>query len=360
MPKVCVGQLPVVAQHARRERSRRWLGSGQGSGVVAAPDPLASLSSERSRTAGAHMSEHSCYACGEGNAERIVTAGDDQWELRFPERFTSRNGFVNGGIAVGTLACPALDAATYDGATRAVATRITGRLTAPVPGAKPLRATVERAEGSYEVTVVDGETTVMTGVVEVADLHAGPGAVLQDLPHAQVEHVSAMVRLSDANPQGPTYFERMRERGDEDQIPGCFSCGPDQDRGLRIIPRLAGDREVWAHWRPEPSFTDGAGVLAAAVAASALDCSSGLVFQFDDELAQRMKEEGRGAIPVLGSLDIRVLRVPPVAIEGDYRVLARRVSHEGRKLFGLSGLFDRDGITYATAEATWLTINRRR
>ena len=306
------------------------------------------------------MAEHRCYSCDPANVDRIVTAADGEWRLRFPERFTSLGGPVNGGIAIGTLACLALDTATHDGATRPVATRITGRLTAPVPGLKPLHATVERADEAYEVKVVDGETTVMTGVVEVADLHAGPGAVLQDLPHAQVEHVSAMVRLSDANPQGPTYFERMRERGDEDQIPGCFSCGPDQDRGLRIIPRLAGDREVWAHWRPEPSFTDGAGVLAAAVAASALDCSSGLVFQFDDELAQRMKEEGRGAIPVLGSFDIRVLRVPPVAIEGDYRVLARRVSHEGRKLFGLSGLFDRDGITYATAEATWLTINRRR
>jgi hypothetical protein len=305
------------------------------------------------------MTDHRCYACDETNAERIVTAGDDQWELRFAERFTSLRGPVNGGIAIGTLACLALDSATHDGATRPVATRVTGRLTAPVPGAKPLRATVERADKAYEVKVVDGETTVMTGVVEVADLHAEPGAVLQDLPDEQVEHVSAMVRLTDANPEGPTYFERMRERGDEHQIPGCFSCGPGRDRGLHIFPRLVGDREVWARWRPEPSFTDGAGVLAATVAASALDCSSGLVFQFDDELAQRIREEGKGAIPVLGAFDIRVLRVPPVAIEGDYRVLARRVGLEGRKLFGLSGLFDRDGLTYATAEATWFTIDRR-
>ncbi len=305
------------------------------------------------------MTEHRCYACDEANAERIVTAGDDQWELRFPQRFTSSSGFVNGGIAIGTLACLALYAATHEGATRPVATRITGRLTAPVPGAKPLHATVEGAGEAYEIKVVDGETTVMTGVVEVADLRAEPGAVLQDLPHEQVEHVSAMMRLTDANPEGPTYFERMRERGDEHQIPGCFSCGPGHDRGLRIFPRLAGDREVWARWHPEPSFTDGAGVLAATVAASALDCSSGLVFQFDDELAQRIRGEGKGAIPVLGAFDIRVLRVPPVVIEGDYRVLARRVGQEGRKLFGLSGLFDRDGLTYATAEATWLTIDRR-
>lgn len=305
------------------------------------------------------MTDHRCYVCDEANADRIVTAGDDQWELRFPERFTSPPGFVNGGMALGTLACLARDAATRDGATRPLATRITGRLTAPVPGAKPLHATVERAGEAYEVRVVDGETTVMTGLVEVADRPAEPGAALQDLPDEQVEHMSAMMRLADANPEGPTYFERMRERGDGHQVPGCFSCGPDRDRGLHIFPRLAGDREVWARWRPEPSFTDGAGVLAAAVAASALDCSSGLIFQFDDEFAQRMKDEGKAAIPVLGAFDIRVLRLPPVAVEGDYRVLARRLGQEGRKLFGLSGLFDRDGLTYATAEATWFTIDPR-
>ena len=304
------------------------------------------------------MAEHRCYTCDPANVDRIVTAADGEWRLRFPERFTSLGGPVNGGIAIGTLACLALDTATHDGATRPVATRITGRLTAPVPGVKPLHATVERADEAYEVKVVDGETTVMTGVVEVADLHAEPGAVLQDLPREQVEHVSAMVRLTDANPEGPTYFERMRERGDEHQIPGCFSCGPGRDRGLHIFPRLAGDREVWARWHPERSFTDGGGVLATAVAASALDCSSGLVFQFDDDLAQRIREEGKGAIPVLGAFDIRVLRVPPAEIEGDYRVLARRVGQEGRRLFGLSGLFDRDGLTYATAEAIWFTIDR--
>jgi hypothetical protein len=35
------------------------------------------------------------------------------------------------------------------------------------------------------------------------------------------------------------------------------------------------------------------------------------------------------------------------------------VAQEGRKLFGLSGLFDRDGLTFVTAEAIWLTIDRR-
>jgi hypothetical protein len=309
---------------------------------------------------GAHMTDHCCYACDEANAERIVTAGDDQFKLWFPARFNSGSpGFVNGGIAIGTLACLALETATHDGATRPFATRITGRIAAPVPGVKSLHASVRRADEAYEVTVVDGETTVMTGVVEVADLQAEPGAVLQDLPDGQVEHVSAMARLADAHPDGPTYFERMRERGDEHQIPRCFSCGPRHDRGLQIFPRLAGDREVWARWHPEPSFTDGAGVLAATVVASALDCSSGLVFQFDDELAQRIREEGKGPIPVLGAFDIRVLRVPPVAIVGDYRVLARRLGQEGRKLFGLSGLFDRDGVAYATAEATWITIDPR-
>lgn len=304
------------------------------------------------------MTDHRCYACDEANAERIVTAGDGQWELRFPERFTGPPGMVNGGMAIGTLACPALDAAARAGVAHPVAARITGRLSAPVPLAKQLHATVERADEAYEVKVVDGETTVMTGVVEVADLDAEPNAVLQDLPGEQAEHVAAMARLTDADPEGSTFWERMRERGDENPFPGCFSCGPDHEHGLRIFPRLAGDREVWSRWRPEPSFTDGGGVLAGSVAASALDCSTTLVFQFDDELARRLRDEGKTAIPVLGAFDVRVLRVPPVALDGDYRVLARRVGLEGRRLFGVSALFDRDGVPYATAEATWFTIDR--
>jgi acyl-coenzyme A thioesterase PaaI-like protein len=304
------------------------------------------------------VAEHRCYACEPANADRIVTAVDGGWRLRFPDRFAGPPGTVNGGMAIGTLACPALDAAARAGVAHPVATRVSGRLTAPVPLAASLRATVERVDEGWAVEALDGDRSLMRVVVEVADLDVAPGAALQQVSAEQAEHVAAMASLTGANPDGPTFWERMRERGDENPFPGCFSCGPDQEHGLRIFPRLAGEREVWSRWRPEPSFTDGGGVLAGSVAASALDCSTALVFQFDDDLARRLRDEGKAAIPVLGAFDVRMLRVPPVALDGDYRVIARRIGQQGRRLFGVSALFDRDGLTYATAEATWFTIDR--
>jgi acyl-coenzyme A thioesterase PaaI-like protein len=261
-------------------------------------------------------------------------------------------------MAIGTLACPALDAAARAGVAHPVATRVSGRLSAPVPLAASLRATVERVDEGWAVEALDGDRSLMRVVVEVADLDAAPGAALQQVSAEQAEHVAAMASLAGANPDGPTFWERMRERGDENPFPGCFSCGPDQEHGLRIFPRLAGEREVWSRWRPEPSFTDGGGVLAGSVAASALDCSTALVFQFDDDLARRLRDEGKAAIPVLGAFDVRMLRVPPVVLDGDYRVIGRRIGQEGRRLFGVSALFDRGGGAYATAEATWFTIDR--
>lgn len=304
------------------------------------------------------MAGHRCYSCDPANADRIVTAADGEWRLRFPERFVGPPGTVNGGMAIGALACPALDAAARAGVAHPVAIRVGGRLSAPVPLAAPLRATVERVDEGWAVEALDSDHSVIRVVVEVADVDAAPGAALQQVSAEQAEHVTAMAALTDADPDGPTFWERMRERGDENPFPGCFSCGPDHEHGLSIFPRLAGEREVWSLWRPELLFTDGGGVLAGSVAASALDCSTALVFQFDDDLARRLRDEGKAAIPLLGSFDVRMLCVPPVALDGDYVVIARRIGQEGRRLFGISALFDRGGAPYATAEATWFTVDR--
>lgn len=138
--------------------------------------------------------------------------------------------------------------------------------------------------------------------------------------------------------------------------PAVSPAVPTTSMGLSIFPRLAAEREVWSRWRPEPSFTDGDGIPAGSVAASALDCSTGLVFQFDEDLARRLRKEGKAKVP--GAFDVRVLRTPLLSPEGDYRVIARQIGQEDRGLFGISALVDRDGMPYAAAAATWFTIDR--
>ena len=61
---------------------------------------------------------------------------------------------------------------------------------------------------------------------------------------------------------------------------------------------------------------------------------------------------------LLGSLDVRYLRVPP--LDRDYRVAAKAQLRDGRKFFGLSALFDDDGTPYAMAEATWIVAGTTR
>jgi len=55
---------------------------------------------------------------------------------------------------------------------------------------------------------------------------------------------------------------------------------------------------------------------------------------------------------LLGSLDVRCLRVPP--LDCGYRVAAKALRRDGRKFYGLSALVDDAGTPYAMAESTWI------
>jgi hypothetical protein len=285
-----------------------------------------------------------CYCCDPANPDRIATHGEAGTSMRFPARFEGPPGNVNGGMAVGALACPALEAASGDGIAPPAVTRITARLHRSIPHTRALRAETSAAGGAYDAALRDGDDALITGRVEVASLVAAlrPGDALASAPSQLDESLREMSGV--AEPSAPPFFE---ETGDH-PIPGCFSCGPDNRHGMHIYPRFAGHGVTWASWVPELAFVDANGGLATSVVASALDCSSGIC------LPREQQEEllRNDQFFLLGSLDVRYLRVPPP--DRTYHVVGRAGERDGRKFYGTSALFDATGTSYATAEAVWI------
>jgi acyl-coenzyme A thioesterase PaaI-like protein len=291
-----------------------------------------------------------CYCCDPANPDRIAVHDASGTLMRFPARFEGPPGNVNGGMATGALGCPALEAASRDGAENAAITRITARLHRGIPHSRELRAGVSRVDDAYEINVRDGDDVCITGRVEVAPLAQPPGAgaVLQ----TSAPNLDALLPEMAAvrEPNVPPFFEQT---GDH-PISGCFSCGPSNTRGLHIYPRFAGDGVTWASWSPDPAFVDQDGGLASSIVASALDCSSGIC------LPREQQEEllRTDQFYLLGSLDVRYLRVPKP--DGQYHVVGRARRRVGRKFFGMSALFDDAGTAYATADATWIIVTMTR
>ena len=103
-------------------------------------------------------------------------------------------------------------------------------------------------------------------------------------------------------------------------------------------------------------FSDGNGRLATAIIAAAIDCANQYTPTTDDpEFMLRVLHEKK--IWMTGTYGVRFLRVPPIEIKGDYRVTARYLGQEGRKLFSMSALFDRDGTVYAMGEAVAVILD---
>jgi len=291
-----------------------------------------------------------CYCCDPANPDRIAVHDAAGTAMRLPARFEGPPGNVNGGMAVGALGCPALQVASRDGAEHAAITRITARLHRGIPHSRELRAGVSRVDDSYEVTVRDGDDVCISGRVEVTSSEGShpPRSALSSPPVDLYELLREMATVRD--PNAPPFFE---ETGDH-PISGCFSCGPNNGRGLHIYPRFAAEGVTWASWSPDPAFVDQDGGLASSIVASALDCSSGIC------LPREQQEEllRTDQFYLLGSLDVRFLRVAPP--DGRYHVVGRAKQRDGRKFFGASALFDESGTPYAIAEATWIIVTMTR
>ena len=275
---------------------------------------------------------HSCYACAPANPERVFAYDGGRAIAQFPMRFNGPPGNANGGIAVGALACPAL--ASGDSGLRG--TRITARLRRGIACDQSLTAEVTPAEGAVAVSISDGDGTLVEGTVTLSGDQRSSDVSTLIAELAPVARIGAGDR--------PPFFE---ETGDH-PIPGCFSCGPYNARGLHIYPRVAGDGLTCAPWHAAAEFDDGDGMLAPMIVASALDCSSGICMPV--EMQRDLLAED--AFFLLGSLDVHFLRPAPVG--RDYHVVAKALRRDGRKFFGASVLFDGDAVPYATAEATWI------
>jgi hypothetical protein len=281
---------------------------------------------------------HNCYACG-----RVFSYGNGAAAAGFPLRFEGPPGNVNGGIIVGSLACPALRQADDAGMGGTAVTRITARLRASVPHETPLSVDAEPSEGAISVAIRRGSDALVSGSAEVAQVRdLTPGTPIADVPPERAGDLASMAGIE--VPDRPPFFE---ETGDH-PISGCFSCGPKHPDGLHIYPRVAGDGVVCAPWVPAAEFDDGGGAVSMMVLTSALDCSSGICLPL--EMQRELLELDQFFL--LGSLDVRYLRAPRVGQR--YRVAAKMLRRDGRKFFGLSALFDDEGTAYAYAEATWI------
>ncbi len=293
---------------------------------------------------------HVCSACDPVNLERIFTPDGDGWLAAFAAHFNGPPRVVNGGVASGALACPATALAGRGGARYPVATRITARLRRPIPVSTALRVEASSDDGRIGVTVAHAGETLAAGVVHVADAdrRPEPGSVLQPPPEHLVEHIDAMRRVAAGAP-GP-----LAVPDDEHPFPMCFSCGPASPRGLRIKPHVAADGHVWAAWQPSHSAGENDGMLPSAVVGAALDCSNAMALSVGFSEVAGMRE----LVPILAAYDMFILRVPPAAPAGGYRVVSRATGVDGRKYFSVSALFDADGAACAVADTTWVAVPR--
>jgi hypothetical protein len=260
----------------------------------------------------------------------------------FPLRFNGPPGSANGGIAVGALACPAL---ASNGAARVA--RIQARLRSAVLCDRALDAVTSEAGGLVAVALHLDGAPLIDGVVTFGASDAPEGRARQASPlrsDDRLDELNELARVAVKGTDRPPFFE---ETGDH-PIAGCFSCGPNNPRGMHIYPRAVSDGVTCAYWETTGEFDDGDGTISPMIVASALDCSSGICMPF--EMQRELLAEDRFFL--LGSLDVRFLRGVPV--NNEYRVIAKAGARDGRKFFGRSALFDDAGTPYATTDATWI------
>ncbi len=292
-----------------------------------------------------------CYACDPDNPEHIFAPDGDGWTATFAEHFNGPPRSVNGGVAIGALACPAITLALRGGVRHAVAARMAGRIRRPVPVETALRLTAAAAhDGRVETSVHNGSELLISGAVEIAALDAqpSPGDVVQAPPVHLAADLRSMATLASGEP-GPLTVPDERH-----PFPTCFSCGPANPRGLRIRPRTAGGREVASPWQPLPAYADADGVLAPAIIGGALDCSNAMALA----VAHPEMDGMRTLVPILAAYDMHILRLPPAAPWGGYTVVARATGVEGRKYRSVSALFDAAGAPYAVADTTWVALGK--
>ena len=290
-----------------------------------------------------------CHACDPANPDRIFTPSADGWRASFEPHFNGPPSVVNGGVAAGSLACPALALAQDEGVRRPVLLRINARLRRPVPVATDLLAVAAPgAEGAIDVTVQNGAEALVVGTMRVADTGRPPepGDALQPVPDHLAASLAVMSRIALEEPGA------LAVRHEDHPFPRCYSCGPMNPRGLRIFPRTTATNAVSASWQPAAGHAEASGAIPSATVAAALDCSNAMALS----LAHEEMDGMRALEPLLASFDMHVLKVPPAGRPDAYRVVGLAAGADGRRKFSVSALFDAAGEPYAVAETAWVLL----
>ncbi|MFX0202376.1 MAG: hypothetical protein ACFFCW_40230, partial [Candidatus Hodarchaeota archaeon] len=222
----------------------------------------------------------------------------------------------------------------------------------PVPQSKPIRVSAHKERGRYQFKLYDESKLVLDGFVEVGDQETEIGSKLQEPPPERVEDLKTLSELADVEVKGSTLWTRLRQSFEAAGIPWtggkCFGCS-ETESALKLRHRVAGQGLTWTRWKGEPKFTDGRRRLATTIVAAAIDCANlHAVTAEDPEFVMQLLRDKK--LWVTGTYGVRFLRVPPVDIGGDYRVAARYLGRDGRKLFTMSALLDREGTVYAIGE----------
>jgi hypothetical protein len=305
------------------------------------------------------MPDHKCFACAKDNPERIVTKTDNGWTFNFVERFTGPTERAHGGIAIGALTCPALQMAKWDGMQNPEVMQVSGRLNSAIPLAKPIRASAQREGDQYRIQLHGDTGVIIDGFVKVADKKVEIGSEIQEPPQDHVNNIKELAELADAEIEGVTLFRILRESfeaaGFRWTSNECFGCSA-AENALKLHHKIARTGDTWTRWETEPAFTDGGNRLATSIVAAAIDCATlHSVTASDPEYAAQLFNENK--VWMTGSYGVNFLRVPPLEIEGGYRVCARYLRQEGRKLFSMSALLDREGVVYAMGEAVLIIFD---
>lgn len=222
--------------------------------------------------------------------------------LVIPPRFCGPPGSGNGGYVAARLAALAGIRGTVEVTLRR-----------PTPLATPLRVVVDGASAALEAP--DGE--------RLAEARAVAG-LPREVPALRLAAVPAPV----ARPEHP--------------VPGCFGCGPDHARGLRILPApVAGTRLVAARWTPQRELAGPDGRVDPAVVWAALDCPGWFALH--------------GARPLQRMLLGRITAsVGPLRAGEPCVVVAWPIASEGRRHDAATALLDAAGRVLASSRQVWI------
>lgn len=130
-------------------------------------------------------------------------------------------------------------------------------------------------------------------------------------------------------------------------FPTCFVCGPKRASrdGLRIFAGpVAGRDIVAAHWIPDASLADDAGLVRPEFVWAALDCPGAFAVTGADPLAMVL---GR----LTACVDTGIRPGEPCVVIG------WKVGRSGRKHYAGTALFSGSGELCAKAQATWIQID---